>query len=65
MNKEKIAERLRALRGSKSLATVAGEVGITPSALNNYERGVRIPRDEVKMALANYYGESVENIFFS
>ena len=65
MDKAKISENLRRLRGTKSLASVAGEVGVTPSALSNYEAGIRVPRDEVKKALADYYGETVDAIFFS
>lgn len=65
MDKAKISEKLRELRGSKSLATVASEIGVTTSALSNYEQGLRIPRDEVKLAIAKYYGVTVDSIFFS
>lgn len=57
--------KLRALRGDKSMQTVADEVGITKSALAMYERDERTPRDEVKVKLANYYGQSVQSLFFS
>ena len=65
MNKQKIAEKLKALRGDVSQAEVARAVGITPAAMANYEQGTRIPRDEVKKRLAKYYGVTVESIFFS
>lgn len=65
MNKDKIAERLRKLRGDKSISTVAADIGITPAALSNYEQGIRIPRDEIKVKIAKYYKKSVEYIFFS
>lgn len=64
MNKDKIAERLRKLRGEKSLSEVAMDIGITPAALSNYEQGIRIPRDEIKLKIAKYYKKSVEYIFF-
>ena len=57
--------KLKALRGKKSQQTVADEVGITKSALAMYERDERTPRDEVKVKLAAYYGETVQSIFFS
>ena len=61
-----IGERLKSLRGNKNktLDKVAVELGITPSALSNYESGIRIPRDGIKARLAGYYGVSIESIFF-
>lgn len=56
---------LKRLRGEKPLVIVARSVGITPSALSNYESGIRVPRDQIKVKLANYYGVSVESIFFT
>ena len=56
---------LKRLRGEKPLVIVATSVGITPSALSNYEAGIRVPRDQIKVKLANYYGVSVESIFFT
>ena len=43
----------------------AANIGITKSALAMYERDERIPRDEIKIRIADYYGESVQSIFFS
>lgn len=56
---------LKRLRGEKPLVIVATSVGISPSALSNYESGIRVPRDQIKVKLANYYGVSVESIFFT
>lgn len=61
---EQVAAALRSLRGEKSQATVANNVGISPSALAMYENGERMPRDGVKVALAKYYGVSVGALFF-
>ena len=60
-----VSEILKRLRGNKSLTATANEIGITPSALSNYEAGIRIPRDQTKVKIANYYGKTVESIFFN
>lgn len=52
------------LRGDKSQAEVAKSIGIATSTLAMYETEKRIPRDSVKIALANYYGTTVQEIFF-
>lgn len=64
MDAEKIAKKLAHLRGKKSLKEVADANGISVSALSMYEAGNRIPRDEIKIKLAKYYGCTVESIFF-
>lgn len=53
------------LRQRKSREKVAKDIGISPSALGMYELELRTPRDEVKIKLANYYGKSVQDIFFT
>lgn len=58
------SEKLTKLRGNKSITTVAAAVGISASAFSMYECGKRVPRDEVKIALANYYGKTVGWLFF-
>lgn len=57
-------KRLRDLRGEKTLETVAAAVGISRSAVAMYEAEERIPRDDIKVKLAAYYGKSVQDIFF-
>jgi len=64
MDKANIGRKLRALRGTKTMAEVAEAVGTSVSAIAMYESGERIPRDEIKIALAKYYGVAVETIFF-
>lgn len=59
-----IADTLRQLRGDTPREQVAAACGISLSALAMYETGARMPRDEVKLALAQYYGKSVGEIFF-
>lgn len=57
-------ETLKRLRGVKSRKDVADAVGITERALKSYELGERIPRDDVKQRLADYYHRTVGYIFF-
>ncbi|KUL99355.1 transcriptional regulator [Fusobacterium nucleatum subsp. nucleatum] len=59
-----IGEKLKKLRGEKKTKDVAKDLGITISALSNYENDYRVPRDETKRKIANYYKKSVEEIFF-
>lgn len=61
---EQIAKELRALRGNVSRDEVASSIGVSPSAIAMYENGERVPRDEIKVALARYYGKTVGEIFF-
>ncbi len=65
MNTKAIGEKLKNLRGERSIAKVAKDIGISQSALSMYESGQRIPRDGVKIRLADYYGTTVEHIFFA
>ena len=59
-----IGEKIKELRGEKSQAEVAVAVGISDSAMSAYENGDRVPRDEVKIRLAKYFGKTVQEIFF-
>lgn len=65
MNKVEIGRKLRELRGDQNIETVASSLEISQSALRMYERGERIPRDQVKVKLSRFYGVPVEQIFFS
>lgn len=60
-----IGQKLKALRGAKTQRAVAMELGITKSALAMYERDERVPRDEVKIKIANYYNEPVGSLFYN
>lgn len=61
---DEIANRLRDLRGGIPRENVAKTCGISVSALTMYETGKRIPRDDVKIALAHCYKTSVGALFF-
>jgi len=64
MDKRLIGMKLLYLRGKKSRDMVAKSLGISMSALQMYENGQRVPRDEIKMKIAKYYNSNVEEIFF-
>ena len=60
-----IGEKLIELRGDKSIETVAKATDVTTQAIWNYENNKRVPRDEIKIRLAAYYGVPVGEIFFN
>ena len=57
-----ICKRLRHLRASKELTQqdIANKLGISRQRYNNYETGKRIPDDETKIQIANFYGVSID-----
>ena len=63
-DKKEVGELLRKLRGKKSRKAVAEDLGISVSTLGMYEQGERIPRDEIKVKISEYYKKSVQYIFF-
>lgn len=65
MDRVRIANDLRNLRGKKSREEIAMAVGVTASAISMYECGTRIPNDEIKVRLADYYGVTVQELFFA
>lgn len=60
-----IGNRLKTLRGDKTIKEVAESLRISESALSMYETGNRIPRDEIKIRIAQYYDRSVQSIFYA
>ena len=58
-------EKLRKLRGNRTVEEVANAIGVSRSAIVMYESEERIPRDEIKMRLALYYKKTVQYIFFA
>ena len=65
MDSKKIGERLKKLRGNKTLDTVAADLGVTKMAVSLWERGERVPNDEMKIRIAQYYKRSVAFLFFT
>ncbi len=64
MKRKDIGDRLTKLRANVPRITVAAALGISESALAMYESGERLPRDEVKIKIAEYYQVSVGELFF-
>ena len=64
MTNFKITDKLRELRGERTQQEVADGIGINRNAYAMYERGERVPRDDVKILIANYYNMTVSDIFF-
>ena len=64
LTKQEIGNKLKDLRGKIPGEEVAKAIGISRSALTMYECGERIPRDEIKEAIAHYFGVSVGALFF-
>lgn len=60
-----IGKRLRELRGVRTRHGAADEIGISYSALAKYECGSKVPNDATKVKIANYYGTTVQKIFFA
>ena len=65
MNKTKIGKKGRRLRGTKRRDDVAKDLGISSSTLAMYETGKRIPRDETKVKIANYYDVDLVELFYT
>lgn len=61
-----VAERIKEARLEKgySVEEVAKGCGISVSAVQMYECGQRVPRDEIKIAMANFFGTTVQDLFF-
>lgn len=65
MDNHAVAERLVRLRGSRTQKEVAASLGISVSALSMYECGRRIPKDDIKLALSQYYRTPIAKLFYS
>lgn len=67
INAKTIGLKIKNLRESHNLTQeeFCKKVDITQSALSNYENGLRIPRDEVKLRIARCFDTSIEAIFYS
>lgn len=64
MDSKAIGEMLVKLRGGKTQEEVAKAVKISVSTLSMYERGERIPRDNIKIRLSAYYKKPIHKIFY-
>lgn len=57
------AETLKKLRGNRTMEEVANALEVSQSALSAYKNGERMPRDEVKKRIVEYYGKPIQYIF--
>lgn len=64
MDAKAIGKKLVDLRGSRTQEEVANALGLSISALSMYERGERIPRDNIKIRISAYYRKPIHKIFF-
>ena len=55
IQKETTGMILRKLRGDRTQEEIAAILGITKSSWAMYERDERVPRDEVKIRIANFF----------
>lgn len=64
---ESVSEKLLSLRKERRISReeLAEAIGVSISAISMYENGERIPRDDIKIKIANYYKKSVGSIFFN
>lgn len=67
LDSDSIAGKLVKLRNEKNVSQtrVAETLGLTRAAISQYETGQRIPSDEIKIKLSNYYGVTVQELFFT
>ena len=61
---KEIGKDLSELRGNTPRADVAEAVGVSYTAMQMYENGERVPRDETKVALAAFFHTTVGALFF-
>lgn len=64
MDRKLVGQRLKKLRDGRNREVVAKELGISLSALKKYETGERFPLDKYKVIIADYYGVTVQELFF-
>ena len=57
-------KRLVNLRGNRTQAEVAKKVGVAATTIAMYESEQRVPRDPIKIKLAEYYKTTVQKIFY-
>ena len=66
-NAAEIGKRLSECRKKtgKTLAEIAQLIDVSPSALSMYESGERIPRDNIKIRLSQFYNVPIQILFFT
>lgn len=65
MDPKKIGAKLIQLRGDKSREQVALDLEVSYPSLVSYELGVRVPRDEIKLRICEYYNVDIMELFYA
>lgn len=66
INKEVMGKKIKDMRigMGKTIAEMSNDTGIGEAALRNYECGLRIPRYTAMFTIADYFGTTVDSLFF-
>lgn len=56
-------EKLKELRGNKTIEQITEDLNLNPNVYEAYERGERMPFPSVKELIAKYYNISVADIW--
>ena len=66
LESKRIGQTIKELRTERGMTetALAKELGISQSAITMYETGNRVPRDEIKIRMAVFFGRTVESIFY-
>lgn len=56
-------DKLKSLRGNKTIEEVATDMSLSPTCYAAYESGERVPLPSVKKDIAKYFGVTVEDIW--
>ena len=66
MDAKLVGERIKNLRQEKKMSQqeFADAINVACSTVSMYENGERIPRDQIKLAIANLFAVTVDYLFF-
>ncbi len=64
MDAMKVGRKLKEARGNRTRVEVAAALNISHSAIAMYESGERVPRDDLKEKMADFFGTTVGSLFF-
>ncbi|WP_330598948.1 helix-turn-helix domain-containing protein [Pseudobutyrivibrio sp.] len=62
---DEVGKSIKELRGNRSQEEIAAALGCTKMAISQYETGIRMPNDKMKVAIANFFGVTVGSLFFT
>ncbi|MBR1623047.1 MAG: helix-turn-helix transcriptional regulator [Pseudobutyrivibrio sp.] len=62
---EEVGRAIKEMRGNRSQQEIADALGCTKMAISQYENGQRMPNDDMKVSIANFFGVTVGSLFFT